>query len=398
MSVWRGVLAALGFGLSKRFKGVQVVDPSTGKLTNRTVNSDTALQLSVVFGCVRLLSETIAGLPLKFSEVGPGGFLKPVEHHPLHHLLTTKPNRYQTNIEFFETLVFQLALHGNAYHRIDRNSKKDIVSLMPHMTPQITTIIGNSGDILHQYRSGSDFKEFKQDEVWHNKLFGNGAIGMSPLACARNAIGVNISAEDRVNKMANSGFKQAGILSIDKILKKEQRKELRESYQEKYDVGDDGLRVLEAGMKYTPIVANPKDVQFLETRRFQIEDIARFFGVPSVLINDTSASTVWGSGIEQILKGFYTFGLRPYLERLEASLKVWLLPLDERRTIVPWFDFDKLLRGDEKSRFTTYTLAVKNRILTPNECRKREGLEPLEGGNDFPILQGQAPANNNGGT
>ena len=133
---------------------------------------------------------------------------------------------------------------------------------------------------------------------------------------------------------------------------------------------------------------NPKDVQLLETRRFQIEDIARFFGVPSVLINDTAASTVWGSGVEQIVQGFYKLGLRPYLERYEASIKNSLLEPGERSQFDFEFDFNALLRGDEKTRFATYKEAVLNGLKTINECRKIEGLPSVEGG-DVAYMQGQ---------
>lgn len=397
MGKWTSFLSALGFGASKRTYGVQIADPGSGKLTARAVNADTAMQLSAVFACVRLIAETIAGLPLKFFEAGPGGSLTPVKDHPLLYLLTTKPNRYQTHIEFFETIGYQLALHGNAYNRIDRRSNGEIISLMPHMTPQMQTSLDENGNVYHKYHDGRAEKIFADSEIWHTKLFGNGIIGVSPLGFARNSIGVGISADERVNKMANNGFKQAGVLSIDKILNKEQRKKLRENNNEMYDSAGDEFRVLEAGMKYTPIVANPKDVQFLETRRFQIEDIARFFNVPSVLINDTSATTVWGTGIQQIIQGFYKLGFRPYLERIEASIMIWLLEIEERHKIIPAFDFDMLLRGDEKSRYETYEKAIRSHLLLPNECRAKEGLKPLPGGDEFPILQGAA-AGSKGGT
>jgi len=121
-------------------------------------------------------------------------------------------------------------------------------------------------------------------------------------------------------------------------------------------------------------------VQLLETRKFQTEDIARFFGVPSVLINDTSGSTVWGSGISEIIRGWYKLGLRPYLERIECALAVKLLDISERDTIVPEFDFDMLLRGAEKERYEGYQVAIRSGVMTPNEARKYEGLSPDKDG------------------
>jgi len=269
---------------------------------------------------------------------------------------------------------------------------------MPYMSPQVETVLDDKGNIHYQYRTSNGVGAFAEESIWHNRLFGNGVIGMSPLDYARNSIGVAISAEDRVNKMANAGFKPTGVLMLDKVLKPEQRKQIRENFSDLADGGEDALRILEAGMQYQQVSMSPKDVQFLESRRFQTEDIARFFRVPSVVINDTSASTVWGTGIGELMTGFYRLSLRPYLEKLESSIRLRLLKIDERRKIFPSFGFDLLLRGDEKTRYEVYERAIKSHVKTPNECRKEEGLEPLADGNKFPILQGQSPAKDNGGT
>lgn len=383
MAFWSGLLTHLGFGASKRIDGVQSIEPSGGRLTTRSVTPDTALQISSVFACVRLLAETIAGLPLNFYELSNDGSRKLRPDHYLNKLLNGRPNRYQTRVEFFETLVFQLSFHGNSYHRVDRNKSGQIYSLLPLMTPQVTTILNKDGSITHRYDNSNGTAFFADESIWHNKLFGNGIIGLSPLEYARNSLGIAISAEDRVSSMANNGFKPSGILMIDKILKPEQRDKIRQSFSDLAEGGEDALRILEAGMTYQQVSMNPKDVQLLESRRFQTEDICRFFGVPSVLVNDTSATTVWGSGIEQIITGFYKLGLRPYLERIEASITNWLLEKDERQRIVPEFDFDLLLRGDEKTRYETYKTAIGSGIRTPNECRKSEGLLPQSGGDDL---------------
>lgn len=374
-------------GASSRTKGIQVLDPISGRMTTRTVNAETALQLSAVFACVRLIAETIAGLPLNFYEVQAGGAKKLITQHPLQNLLMYKPNRYQTKVEFFETLIFQLALHGNSYH-LKTLSGKDIVSLMPIMTPQVQTEIIANGDVIHRYSDGTNISVYSEKSIWHNKLFGNGVIGISPLGCARNSLGIAMSAEDRVNKMANSGFRPAGVLTIDKVLSPEQRKAIREQFKDLADGGNDSLRVLEAGLAYQQISMNPKDVQLLESRKFQTEDIARFFGVPSVLINDTSASTVWGSGVSEIIRGFYKLGLSSYLGRIESSIVINLLDISERRNILPEFDFEVLMKGDEKTRFEAYQTSIRSGVKTPNECRREEGLPPDQDGNRL-FIDGQ---------
>jgi HK97 family phage portal protein len=387
LAFWSNIWSALG--ALWRGPGIQISEPSTGRLTDRQVTPDTALQISSVFACIRLLSETIAGLPLNFYTV-KDGVKELVTDHPLADLLSTRPNRYQTRVEFLETAVMQMALHGNFYAKIDRSGKR-VISLLPLMSLQVQTALDERGNILHKYYDGRKIMEFPAEQVWHTKLFGNGIVGLSPLQFARNSIGIAIGAEDRVNKLSNTGFKQHGVLSMDKILTPEQRKQLKAAFADITDTDSDALRVLEAGMKFTPTSMNPKDVQLLESRRFQTEDICRFFGVPSVLVNDTSATTAWGSGIEQIINGFYKLGLRPYLERFEASISSWLLATEERRVIFPEFDFDMLLRGDEKTRFETHKTAIQGGVKTPNECRRAEGLKALPGGDKLLVQQQMVP-------
>jgi HK97 family phage portal protein len=349
-------------------------------MTKRQVTDETALQLSVVFACVRLLAETVAGLPLNFYRVAKDKSRTLDEGYYLYRLLKTKPNRYQTRVEFWETIIYQLAFRGNAYCMKERNLSGQIISLLPLMTAQVETVLENDGSITYRYTTGKGVAVFAEQSIWHLKLFGNGITGMSPLDNARNSLGIAISAEDRVNTLANSGFKPSGVLTIDKVLSPEQRKAIRENFKDLADGGEDTLRVLEAGLTYQQISMNPKDVQLLESRKFQTEDIARFFGVPSVLINDTSSSTAWGTGMGEIIRAFYKLGLRPYLERIECSLTANIIDIADRDLIVPEWDFDALLRGDEKARYEGYKVAISSGVMSPNECRAREGLSPDKNG------------------
>jgi HK97 family phage portal protein len=256
------------------------------------------------------------------------------------------------------------------------------------MAEQMEVNLLTDGSVVYRYNSGANLAVYAPESIWHLKLMSNGIVGLSPLSYARNSVGIGIASDDRVKALASNGFKPTGVLTIDKLLKPEQREQIRNQFADLASGSGDPLRVLEAGMVYQQISMNPKDVQLLETRRFQIEDIARFFGVPSVLINDTSASTTWGSGIEQIVQGFYKLGLRPYLERYEASIHNSLLSAEDRRNYEFEFDFGALLRGDELTRFQSYKEAINSGFKTINECRQSEGLYPIEGG-DRAYLQAQ---------
>lgn len=377
-----------GFGINgKREAGMQQASAGSYNVSNQVVNEDTALKLSAVWACVRLIAETIGGLPINSYKIDANGIKVPDDTHPLAQLFNGKPNRYQNRVEFFETMAMQLCLHGNAYALINKSGKR-IVSLLPLMASQMEVSLLRDGTVTYRYQTGNDVNVYSADSIWHIKLMSNGIVGLSPLAYARQAIGVGLASQDRVNTLAANGFKPTGVLTIDKLLKPEQRDQIRKAFADLQEGSGDPLRVLEAGMTYQQVSMNPKDVQLLETRRFQIEDIARFFGVPSVLINDTSASTTWGSGIEQIVQGFYKLGLRPYLERFEASISNSLLSVEDRRNYEFEFDFGALLRGDEKTRYATYKEAVLNGLKTVNECRQSEGLEPVDGG-DVAYMQGQ---------
>ena len=228
---------------------------------------------------------------------------------------------------------------------------------------------------------------YAEKSIWHGKLFGNGIIGLSPLSYARNSLGIAQAAEASTTKIYKNGGKPSGALTLDKVLTPEQRAAVKANFDGLAEGNDDRLFVLEAGMKYQQVSLSPQDVELLSSRRFQIEDIARFFGVPSVLINDMSSATAWGSGIDAIVRGWYKLGLRPYLERMEASMMANLLTPEERVRMCIEFDFDELLQDSRKDRITAGKEAVQGGIMTPNEVRAEEGLPPQQGGDKLFMQQ-----------
>ncbi|MCX5699574.1 MAG: phage portal protein [Candidatus Omnitrophica bacterium] len=362
-------------------------------MTTKTVTDDTALQISSAFACIRRTAETMASLPIQFFSIkrdASGRIVskKIVTDHPLYRLLRWQPNRYQTRSEFFETIYYQLGFRGNAYCLIERDSSgKDIISLLPLMTSQVETVLNSDGSVIHKYYSSGKINTYTSKNIWHLKLLGNGIVGLSPLDQARNSLGISLGAEESVNRLSNSGFKQGGVLTIDKILSPDQRGKLKANFNDITSGKEEALKVLEAGMKFTPTSMLPKDVQLLESRKFQLEDICRFFDVPPVLIHDMSSSTVWGSGITEIVRGWYKLGLAPYREKMKDSIQTQLLDISERETVEPDFDIDELLRGGEKERYEGYQIAIRSGVMTPNECRGQEGLPPDSAGDKLFIDQ-----------
>lgn len=344
------------------------------------VNEDTAMQVSTVWACVRLLAETVASLPLVAYRKTPDG----KELVPDHWLveLMKQPNRYQTRTELWESVMLNLALLGNSYCQITRVGKR-VTSILPIMTSQVQTRLMPDGSVQHYYyRTADEVEEFSQDQMWHVKLLGNGIIGKSPLMFARNSFGVAQAAEQAVTSVYTNGGKRSGILTIDNVLTDQQRAAIKQNFSDIAVGANERLLVLEAGMQFAPTALSPQDIELLESRKFQIGEICRIFGVPPVLVSDPSGSTTLGSGIQQIVEGFYKLTLRPYLERFESSILRNLLGKDEKDIVIT-FDLDALLRTDMKSRMESYQTAIQGGIMTPNEARLREGLEAKDGGDQL---------------
>jgi HK97 family phage portal protein len=369
------------------------------------VNEDSAMQLSAVWACVRLLSETVASLPVNvYRKTAKGRELAP--DHWLSLLMARKPNRYQTKVEFFETLMLNLALHGNAYAKITKVGGQ-IRSLLPLMASQIETKLLPDGSVVHLYHADGNVDVLSAESVWHVKLYGNGIVGKSPLAFGRNMFGIAQAAEQSVGKIYANGGKPSGVLSFDRLLTPAQRASVRENFATLTTGTDDRLLVIEQGMKFDAVSMSPQDIELLASRKHQIDEIARWFGVPSILINQNEGSTTLGSSTAEIISGFYKLNLRPYLERIEASVKTWLFTPDEANQYEFEFDFEGLLRTDLKTRLEGYRTAVAGTILTPNEARAIEGWPRVEGGdvllsqvNMTPIdkLGQQAPGGTPNGT
>ncbi len=359
----------------------------------KPVNADSALALSAVWACVRLASEAVGAMPINFYSLSPDGIRAPLRDHSLALLFANhRPNSLQTRNEFMETMLINLMLHGNAYARKVTNKKGEIVSLLPLMAQQMQVSLDASGKRSYIYTEGGTVFALAQESVWHIPLMpSNGVMGLSPLQYGARAMGIAIAAEDRVSTLAANGFKPAGVLMIDKLLKPEQRDAIRKQFSDLQEGQGDPLKVLEAGMKYQQISMSPKDVQLLETRRFAIEDIGRFYGTPSVLINDTAATSVWGSGISEIKEGYYTLTLQPLLEKIEASIKKWLLKPEERSTIDVEFDFSRFLRGNQKARVEANAAAVSGGLKTINEARSSEGDPPVPGGDKIYVQAQMRP-------
>ena len=379
MSIWNW----FGFGSTiEQHKGTQSGSTST-KITeqSKAVTFDTSMQLSAWWAGLERWSNVVSSLPIKIQEFD-GTLWNDVEND-LTALFNGKVNRYQTKTEFFLTLMLNFKSSGNAYIVKDTTSSGRITSLFPLASQQVEVKILEDGSLVYCHTINGDVTVYSSQSIWHIKAFGNGTVGLNTMSFASNAISIGISGEDRVSKTFKNAGKPQGILKVDNVLTVEQRQMVKEEFKDL--ITGDSLMVLEKEFEYEQTQMSATDMQLLESRRFQIEDIGRFLDIPSVLINDTANSTVWGAGISEVINGWYKLSLRPTVLLIAESMKIHLIPPNKRAKTRILFDFDDLLRLNRKERAEAQLKEINSGITTPNEAREENNKQPHESGNELMI-------------
>ena len=364
------------------------------------VTADLAMQLSAVYACMRIISSQFASLPFVLYRDKPNGGKEKIKDHPIYTLLAKRPNQFQNAFEWREMMAGHLILRGNAFNLMQVDGKGAITALLPLHPDRIKIQVQPNGNYAYQYTQldGSQVM-YTRGEIWHIRgLSSDGIVGMSVIAMARNSIAGAISAQDcSARFFANDARPSSGWVEMpNKFPDKDARDKFRESLHDAMSGINKGkLAVLEFGMKYHEIGVSNDDAQFLETRQFQVNDIARWFGVPPHKIADLSRST--NNNIEQQALEFVQDCLGPMAERWEASIEAELL-LDSENLECE-FSFSQLMRGDSAARTLYYNGGINGGWLTRNEARIAENLDPLPG-LDKPLLalnmieEGQIPENN----
>ena len=359
--------------------------------SGQTVNDRTAMQVTAVYACVRILAEAIAGLPLNVYQYRPDGGKEKLYSHSLYHLLHDEPNPEMTSFIFRETMMSHLLLHGNAYAQIIRNGRGEVVALYPLMPDRMDVSRDKGGELFYTYTKSSDEPGGKQkyeqvtlrkEDVLHIPGLGfDGLIGYSPIAMAKNAIGIAIATEEYGAAFFANGATPGGILEHPGIVKDPER--LRQSWQSQFSgKNSHSVAVLEEGMTFKQMAIPPNEAQFLETRKFQINEIARIFRVPPHMVGDLEKSSF--SNIEQQSLEFVKYTLEPWIVRWEQSIFRSLLSRNEKSSYFVKFNVDGLLRGDYASRMSGYATARQNGWMSANDIRELENLDRIsdeEGGN-----------------
>ena len=346
---------------------------------------DAALQISAVFACVEILAQTISTLPL-YVYRDKGGVRVPDKMSRLWLLLHESPNRWMTPSEFLSAMVVNRMLRGNAYALIERDSAGEPIALVPLSPDQMEVSVVEGGEVYVYYQDG-DITALAPENVIHWKGLGNGFLGLSKLDFMRATTNEAIRAQDNANSLYGKGSKPTGVLQTDSKLSAEQVTALMTRFRTSMTSSGGGLIIADRGLKYSQMSLSPADAQLLETRRFTIEEICRWFGVPGVLVG-TTGQTTWGSGIEQIVSGIHKFTIGPLCKQLEQVLE---RRLKNYEPITIEFKMDGLLRTDPASRAAFYSTMSQNGAMTRNEIRRLENLPPVEGGDELTAQSNLVP-------
>jgi HK97 family phage portal protein len=396
-----GIKSLFGFGQARDKPVDKAADAGYSFLFGRTtsgkpVNERTAMQTTAVYACVRILAEAVASLPLHVYEYQDDGGKKLVHDHPLYYLLHDEPNPEMTSFVFRETLMSHLLIWGNAYAQIIRDGAGRVLGLYPLLPDKMEVQRDDKGNIYYVYSRNSDenptFKEYgniklKAEDVLHIPGLGfDGLIGYSPIAMAKNAVGMTLACEEYGASFFANGANPGGVLEHPGVLKDPSK--VRESWNSVYRGVNNAhkIAVLEEGMKYQQIGIPPEEAQFLETRKFQINEIARLYRIPPHMVGDLDKSSF--SNIEQQSLEFVKYTLDPWVIRWEQSLQRSLLLPGEKGKYFIKLNVDGLLRGDYQSRMNGYAVGRQNGWFSANDIREMENMNPIpdeQGGNLYLI-------------
>lgn len=372
--------------LAEWFGGPQTV-------TGQRVTASTALQVAAVYACVRILAESVASLPLLLYRRRPDGGKDRATDHPLYPLLHDAPNRSQTSFEWREMLMGHAALRGNAYAEILPAPGAGVDQLIPRHPDRVQPFRAPDGSLAYRYSEpDGSHRTILAEEMLHIRtLTDDGLSGLSPVSLHREAFGLAMATEEHGARLFTNGTQLGGILQHPGKLSAESAKRLRESWEARYAGVSNAHRtaILEEGMTWAKVGMTAEDAQFLESRAFQLEEIARIFRVPVVMLQHGDKTSTYASA-EQFFLSFVVHSLTPWLTRWEQALNRALLGIGSDY----FFSFlvEGLLRGDIKSRYAAYAIGRQWGWLSANDVRAMENQNPIEGGDIYLSPMNMIPA------
>jgi HK97 family phage portal protein len=381
-------------GPAKLSDGLQMQEwfaRGSGSHAGKSVTVDTALSISTVWACVRLISQTWGTLPVEVKE-WDGQVMRPTRNHPLFNLLHDAPNADMSAVEFWSAMGVSLLTWGSAYAEITRVFDR-VIAVTPLRPESMSFRRGDRGEIVYRYSDGNGARDINENDVLHIKyVTPDGLSGISPISQGRHSLGLAMAADETAGRLFANGLRVGGYVSAPQVLTPTQRGQAEELLSRFRGSSNAGLTpILEAGWKFENFSLPPAEAELLSTRAFEVNEVCRWYGVAPWLVGHTEKSTSWGTGLEQALLAFYTLTLRPILKNAEGAIKRKLIPPGERSRVEVDFNVEGLLRADSQGRALFLKTMVDAGIMTRNEARAKEGLAPLPGGYDLTVQSNQLP-------
>lgn len=350
--------------------------------SGKTVTVDNAMQLSAVWSCVRIISTSVAGLPMGLYRREADGGRKDARGFGLYDVIHNSPNEDMTAFQFWQAMVASMMLRGNAYAEIHRSGNR-IVALDFLLPGRVDLDLDNDGRLTYWFRprKGARRKIERQD-ILHIPAFSlDGRVGLSAIRYGADVFGAAMSADDAANGTFKNGLLPAVAFKVDRVLKPEQREEFRDYVKQVSGALNAGRSpVLEQGITPESIGINPVDAQLLESRSYSIEEVCRWFGVPPWMVGKTDSGSNWGTGLEQQMIAFLTFSISSITSQIQQCVNKRLLTPVERQSYYAEFSLEAFLKADSAGRSAWYSQMTQNGIMTRDECRVKENL-PRHGGN-----------------
>jgi HK97 family phage portal protein len=363
--------------------------PGTLSRAGQRVSPDSAMKASAVYRCVSILANMLAMFPKGMYEKLEQG-RRPAPDHPLDRIISFAPNRRQNAFAFWQQVCYHLVLRQNAFVQIVPGPKGkgwvgELVPLDPDRVKGPDEL--PDGTLRYEYvRPGGTgtVKMIANHDIWHLRgLSADGLRGLSMLDVASDSIGLSLASERHAARFFERGVKPTGVLQHEKTLKPETASAMSESFGRLYggESGTGKIPVLWEGMKFQPTSMTLKDAEFLDSRKFSVSEIARWFGVPPHMVGDVERSTSWGTGIEQQGLHFLIYSLQPWVELIEQSIRFSLVVQPEK--FYPKLNVNAMLRMDAKTQADVFSILIDKGVLNPNECRELLERNPREGGDEY---------------
>lgn len=358
--------------------------------SGKVVTADKAMQLSAVWACIRLLSESVSTLPMKVYRREADGSRKLAQDHPAYQVLCRRPNLEMTPSRFMLMVVASICLRGNAFIEKKMIGRK-LVALNPLLPQNMVVKRLDTGQLQYTYTEDGKKRVIPVDRMMHIRGFGlDGVCGMMPLSSGRDVFGAAMAVDESAAKIFENGLQTSGYISSKVALNKEQRERLRQylaAFAGSKNAGK--MMVLEGDLSYQNVTMNPEDAQMLESRAFSIEEICRWFRVPPFMVGHVTKQSSWASSVEGMNLIFLTNTLRPLLVNIEQEISRCLLDSDE--DYFAEFSVEGLLRADSVGRAAYYTTALQNGWMSRNDVRRLENLPPIPGGEIYTVQLNLTP-------